>query len=229
MALVEDDVRLRSLLTEYLGRQPEFNCVVVAGSVEELLEELDLSLPPQVILLDIGLPGMSGLDALPIIKRRLPDVEIIVQTVFDDVDRLYQALRTSASGYLLKSSPLPEYKFAVLDVMRGGAPMSRAVARKVLAHFKPVPSLDADALTDRERDVLTCLADGLGEKQVASTWPPAQCTPTSRAFTRNFGSAAGANCWGAPRGASCKTGNRTRYLAALPPTSARPAWPGGYR
>lgn len=168
LALVEDDVRLRSLLKEYLCRQPEFACVIVAGSVEELLKELDVSLPPHVILLDIGLPGMSGLDALPIIKRRLPEVEIIVQTVFDDVDRLYQALRQGASGYLLKSSPLPEYKAAVLDVVRGGAPMSRAVARKVLAHFTPVPSLDAAALTDRERDVLHALVEGLGEKQVAT-------------------------------------------------------------
>ncbi len=168
LALVEDDARLRALLKEYLCHQPEFNCVVVAGSVEELLDELELSLPPQVILLDIGLPGMSGLDALPVLKKRLPEVEIIVQTVFDDVDRLYQALRTGASGYLLKSSPLPEYKAAVLDVMRGGAPMSRAVARKVLAHFTPVPSLDAAALTDRERDVLNCLVEGLGEKQAAA-------------------------------------------------------------
>lgn len=168
LALVEDDARLRALLREYLCRQPELDCVIVAGSVEEFLREIELSLPPHVVLLDIGLPGLTGLDALPDLKKCLPDAEFIVQTVFDDTDRVYQALRLGASGYLLKSSPLPEYKAAVLDVVRGGAPMSRAIARKVLAHFKPVPSLDANALTDRERDVLHCLVEGLGEKQVAA-------------------------------------------------------------
>jgi DNA-binding NarL/FixJ family response regulator len=168
LALVEDDARLRALLKEYLSRQPEFECVVVAGSVEEFQQEIEWSLPPQVVLLDIGLPGLTGLEALPDLRQRLPNAEFIVQTVFDDTDRVYQALRLGASGYLLKSSPLPEYKAAVLDVVRGGAPMSRAVARKVLAHFKPAPSLDANALTDRERDVLHCLVEGMGEKQAAA-------------------------------------------------------------
>jgi DNA-binding NarL/FixJ family response regulator len=176
LALIEDDVRLRSLLKEYLCRQPEFNCVIVAGSVEEFLVEIDLSLPPRVVLIDIGLPGQSGLDALPELRKRLPDAEFIVQTVFDDTDRLYQALRMGASGYLLKSSPLAEYKAAVLDVVRGGAPMSRAIARKVLAHFTPIPSLDPGALTERERDVLNNLIEGLSEKQVAQRLNIAQGT-----------------------------------------------------
>ena len=120
---------MRELLSGYLCRQPEMKCVMVAGSVEEALAELpDLVALPQVLLLDIGLPGMSGLDALPIFRARLPDTEILMQTVFEDPDRIYLALCRGAGGYVLKNTPLPEVKAAILEVMRGGAPMSRSVA-----------------------------------------------------------------------------------------------------
>lgn len=169
LALIEDDPRVRELLRSYLCRQPELDCVLVAGSVEAALAELpDLVALPQVLLLDIGLPGMSGLDALPIFRARLPDTEILMQTVFEDPDRIYLALCRGAGGYVLKNTPLPEVKAAILEVMNGGAPMSRSVARKVLAHFKPTPSTQADLLSERERSVLEGLVDGLTEKQVAA-------------------------------------------------------------
>ncbi len=168
LALIEDDPRVRELLSSYLCRQPELECVMVAGSVEAALAELpDLVALPQVLLLDIGLPGMSGLDALPIFRARLPDTEILMQTVFEDPDRIYLALCRGAGGYVLKNTPLPEVKAAILEVMRGGAPMSRSVARKVLAHFKPTPSTQGELLSQRERSVLEGLVDGLTEKQVA--------------------------------------------------------------
>lgn len=169
LALVEDDPQVREMLHEYLRGQPEFACVLIAESVEAFLAELpDLVQAPQVILLDIHLPGMSGLDALPLIKQRLPEVDVLMQTVFDDADRIYRALCAGASGYLLKNTPLAEIKAAVLDVARGGAPMSRAVARKVLAHFKPNPTVQPDLLTEREREVVQGIVDGLGDKQVAA-------------------------------------------------------------
>jgi DNA-binding NarL/FixJ family response regulator len=168
LALVEDDPEVRELLHGYLRQQPEFDCVLVAGSAEDFLDQLtDVRQPPQVVLLDIHLPGMSGLDALPHIKQRLPEADVLMQTVFDDADRIYRALCAGASGYVLKNTPLPEIKAAVLEVERGGAPMSRAVARKVLAHFKPTPTVQPDLLTARERDVVQGLVDGLGDKQVA--------------------------------------------------------------
>ncbi|WP_400190418.1 response regulator [Hymenobacter sp. B81] len=169
LALVEDDAEVRALLEGYLCRQPELVCVLVADSVESFLAQLpDLLQPPQVLLLDIHLPGMSGLEALPLLKQRLPDTEVVMQTVFDDADRIYRALCAGASGYVLKNMPLEEYKAAVLEVHRGGAPMSRAVARKVLAHFKPTPSLQPDLLSEREREVVEAIVDGLGDKQVAA-------------------------------------------------------------
>jgi DNA-binding NarL/FixJ family response regulator len=169
LALVEDDPEVRELLHDYLRRQPELECVLVADSVEAFLHELpDVRQSPEVILLDIHLPGLSGIEALPIIKQRLPDTDVLMQTVFDDADRIYQALCAGASGYVLKNTPLPELKAAVLEVHRGGAPMSRAVARKVLAHFKPTPSVQPDLLSAREREVVQAIIDGLGDKQVAA-------------------------------------------------------------
>ena len=169
LALIEDDPEVRELLHGYLCRQPELQCVLVADSVESFLQELpDLLQLPQVLLLDIHLPGLSGLDALPLLRKRLPDTDVVMQTVFDDADRIYRALCAGATGYVLKNSPLEDYKAAVLEAARGGAPMSRAVARKVLAHFKPTPSVRPDLLSAREREVVEAIVDGLGDKQVAA-------------------------------------------------------------
>lgn len=165
---MEDDAEVRELLCTYLSRQAEFDCVMATSSAEQFFAELpDVLQPPQVVLLDVQLPGLSGIEALPRLKQLLPQAEVIMQTVFDDADRIYRALCAGANGYVLKNTPLPEIKAAVLELVRGGAPMSRAVARKVLQHFKPTPAVQADLLTGRERDVLTGIVDGLGDKQVA--------------------------------------------------------------
>ena len=168
LALVEDDPSVRALLQEYLCAQPEFNCVLVADSAEALLTWLpDAVQPPELILLDIHLPGLSGLDALPQLRRLAPQAEVVMQTVYEDVDTIFEALRRGASGYLLKSTPLAIIKAGLLDVAQGGAPMSRAVARKVLSHFKPSTLTLPSVLTSREREVVQSLVEGHGEKQVA--------------------------------------------------------------
>ena len=168
VAIVEDDEHVRSLLADYLGHQPEFTCVIVCDSVEALWPELELSLPPRLVLLDISLPGQSGLQALPELRRRLPQADVLIQTMHDDPDRIFQALRAGATGYVIKSStPLPQYKQALLDLLHGGAALSPAVARKALAHFTPSARQQPDLLSARERDVLQGLEEGLTEKQVA--------------------------------------------------------------
>lgn len=185
LGLVEDDPELRRLYADYLGQQPELTCALLADSAESCFAQLaDMVQPPQVLLLDIGLPGRSGLAALPRLKQLLPATEVIMHTVYDDADRIYQALCQGASGYILKQQPLPELKAAVLEVARGGAPMSRAVARKVLAHFKPTPLVQPTLLSEREQQVLQGLVDGLGDKQVAARLGLAPSTV--RTFVRHI-------------------------------------------
>lgn len=167
LAIVEDDPDIRSLVHHFLGRQPEIECVVVADSIEDFLAQLPNALAPQVVLLDIGLPGLNGVEALPQITARLPGVEILMHTIFEDPDYIYNALCRGASGYVLKNTPLPQIKEAIIDVMAGGAPMSRAVARRVLAHFKPTPSSQPALLTEREKTVLDALVTGRSDKQIA--------------------------------------------------------------
>lgn len=167
LALVEDDPEIRALLSGYLGQQPGLNLVLVCASAEQFLTELADALPPDVVLLDLGLPGMSGLEALPLIKQRLPQADVIVQTVFEEPDRIYLALSRGASGYLLKNTPLAQLSTAIRDVANGGSTFSPAVARRVLAHFKPGAASPAAGLSPREQQVCEALVDGLADKEIA--------------------------------------------------------------
>jgi DNA-binding NarL/FixJ family response regulator len=167
VALVEDDDVIRTLTYGVLSRQPELVCVICAASAEDLLAHMDEALLPQVIILDISLPGMSGLEAIPYILRKLPDVHILMHTVHDSADTIYQALCMGAMGYVLKSTSLPDLKAAVLEVVEGGTPFSRSVSRKVLAHFKPTPKVQSNLLSPREQQVLEALVDGLTNKEIA--------------------------------------------------------------
>lgn len=169
LAIVEDDPTVRLLLHQYLGRCPEFDCVVVAESIEMLWHELTLSLAPQLLLLDLSLPGQNGLDALPQLLEQYPAMGVLVQTTNDASDVIYQALRRGARGFVVKSAtPLPAYRQALLDVAAGGAVMSPSVARKMLEYFTPVPSREEYLLSERERQVLEGLVQGQTEKQVAA-------------------------------------------------------------
>ncbi len=169
LAIVEDDATVRRLLHSYLCKGDEFNCIAVADSMESLWAELDLSLPPQLLLLDLHLPGQQGLDAIAPLLHRWPELGILVQTTNDQTDVIYQALRAGARGFVIKSATsLAAYRQALLDVAAGGAAMSPSVARKMLAHFTPVPSKEPTLLSERERQVLEELVSGLTEKQIAA-------------------------------------------------------------
>lgn len=166
---MENDARVRELLREYPGHQPEFACSIAVGSAEALWAELDLSLVPRVIRLEVSLPGQSGRAALPERRRRLPGTNIIPQTMHDDSERIFQALRAGATSYVIKNATsLPQYKQAILDVLAGGAALSPSVARKALQHFQPASSQQPALLSAREQQVLQGLVEGLSEKQVAA-------------------------------------------------------------
>ena len=162
LALVEDDPEVRALLSSYLGWQPGLNMVLVYESAEQFLAELPNALPPAVVLLDLGLSGMSKLEALPLIKQRLPQADIIVQTVFEDPDRICLALSRGASGCLLKNMPLAQMPQAIREVASGGFSLRPLVARRVLAHFKPSASSHPVCLSAREQQVFEALCGWLG-------------------------------------------------------------------
>ncbi len=168
VAIIDDDLVVREGLSEYLDQQPGFGCVLVAPSMESALAALPAVPQVDVVLLDLGLPGMNGLDGMPHLRARFPQVDIIVLTVYHDANRIYQALCAGATGYLLKSTPLPEIRDAVVTVHAGGSVMSPDVARKVLAHFQPVrPAATSSDLTPRERQIVDCLIEGLSYKLIA--------------------------------------------------------------
>ena len=173
LAIIEDQAPIRETLLEYLGAQPEFQCVVVAGSVEEFLELLPSAVrPPQLILSDIGLPGRSGIEGLPLIRAQLPEAQVMMLSVYAEAERVYQALCAGAVGYLLKDTPLAQLKEHLLQVAAGGSPMSPGVARYVVQAFqrlaqRPAPA-PSEPLTPRELEIVRGIEDGLSYKLIGA-------------------------------------------------------------
>src|SRR5213593_2539884 len=121
VALVEDDARLRKQLVQILEDIDDIECVIVCASAEEALEKIP-SKSPDVVLMDIKLPRMSGIQCVAELKRILPEVQVIMVTVYEDSDRIFKALKAGASGYLVKSCPPKQLMAAIRDVLAGGAP-----------------------------------------------------------------------------------------------------------
>ena len=166
VAYVEDDSRLRSFVTEYLDESPEFELVGSCGSVEEFIEEAKVMKEPDVLLQDISLPGMSGLEAVRHVKKIFPNVEIIMFTIHDDSERIFKALCAGAAGYMLKNTSLPKIKEGIHSVHRGEAAMSPSIARKVIQHFRPEKKREEE-LSQRERQIVDAMMEGLSYKMIA--------------------------------------------------------------
>ena len=167
LAIIEDDPLIRQSYHTYLCAQPEFECVLLAGSIEEFLEELPgCARPPRLVLSDVGLPGLSGIEGVARIRRVLPRAEVVLITVYADAERLFQALCAGAVGYLLKTTLLRDVKTALLEVLDGGSPMSPAIARHLVRHFKPAPA-PAELLTARELQLVQAIEEGLSYRLVA--------------------------------------------------------------
>lgn len=169
--LVEDNPMFSKGVQRVVDGLGGMNCEGCFQSVEEAFEALDRGGTPDVILLDVQLPGMDGIAALATFKRRVPGVRVIILTVFDDAEKIFRAVCAGASGYVLKSAGIDQIGAAIHQVMEGGAPMTPEVARKVLdafARLTPVPEQVGDYhLTSRERDILRLMAEGLVKKEIA--------------------------------------------------------------
>lgn len=186
VGIVEDNKKIRDLIQRYLDMQDELSCPVAVDSVEDMIDYLEEHPQPDVILMDIQLPGMSGIKGISLIKEEYSDIDIIMLTVYHDSHKIFNALRAGASGYLLKHTSLPEIKESILKLVDGGAPMSPQIARKVINHFQenaPKKNSDSD-LTPREHDIVNGLVDGLSYKMIADRYDIS--IDTVRAHIRNI-------------------------------------------
>lgn len=171
IAIVEDNKIIRESLAAYLQTDSTLQCVCECGTGEEALEALPKQ-APDVVLMDIQLPRQSGIECAAHLKQLMPEVKIIMVTVYGDPDLIFKALRAGACGYLLKRCTPEELITAVREVEEGGAPMSREIARKVIAYFQESPKAteatpEVRNLSQREREILELLTQGFPDKEIA--------------------------------------------------------------
>ena len=167
VAMVEDNPGIREQWTRLLEQAPGFRLFGAWAQAETALRELPRR-PPDVVLMDINLPGMSGIECAARLHSALPQARILVVTVYNDNDRIFKALQTGASGYLLKRVTGEQLLRAITEVMEGGAPMSGEIARRVIESFqRHTPTVEPDAqLTPRETEVLAWVARGFASKEI---------------------------------------------------------------
>ena len=168
VSIVEDQEPLRNTLARVLNRAEGFECVSHYGSAEEALKDLPRA-RPEVVLMDINLPGMNGVECVRQLKQILPTAQVMMLTVYEDTENIFNALAAGATGYMLKRTPRAELLDAIKEVHRGGSPMTAHIARMVVQSFlrpasKPEPTAE---LSPREREVLDLLSQGLMYKEIA--------------------------------------------------------------
>ncbi len=168
IAIVEDNKTIRESLMEFVHADPEFSCVCACATAEEALKQIPRH-APEIVLMDIQLPNLSGIECTAQLKQLIPSLHIIMVTVYEDTERIFKALRAGACGYLLKRCPPEELVAALREVKLGGAPMSREIARKVIFSFQgPVmANTEMEGLSPREREILELLAEGFPNKEIA--------------------------------------------------------------
>ncbi len=168
VAIVEDDRTVRDNLAVLIGAAPGFSCVASCASAEEAWRQLP-SLAPDVVLMDIHLPGKSGIACVARLKTLVPDTQVIMLTIEEDSEQVFDSLKAGATGYLVKHATPEEILEAVAEVHNGGAPMSSHIARKVVTTFRePASAGDSEAgLSSREEEVLRLLAKGHRTKEIA--------------------------------------------------------------
>ncbi len=170
VALVEDNASFRRQLAQLIGETAGFECAGAFSDAESALAGIPASVP-DVVLMDIRLPGMSGVKCVARLKEKLPDVKVVMLTAYDDSETIFQALENGASGYLLKRTPPADLLRSIEDVQNGGAPMNSHIARLVVQSFhrrgsSPRP---AENLTAREEEVLRLVAQGYINKEIADS------------------------------------------------------------
>lgn len=167
VALVEDNERMREALQLVINGSPGFACATACGSTEEALQALPKA-PPDVVLMDVNLPGRSGIECVRELKRLLPRIQIVMLTIESESRRVFESLAAGATGYLVKNLPPAQLLAAIEEVHRGGSPMSSQIARMLVQSFhRPAAAAVTDAdLSQREEDILKLVAQGYRSKEV---------------------------------------------------------------
>lgn len=168
VSIVDDDCELTAKISDYLNKTSSYRCISSYASAEEALAQLPKD-SPDVVLMDINLGGMNGIECVRRLRPSLPQTPVVMLTVFEDTDKIFRAIASGASGYLLKRMPPSKLLDAIAEVAGGGSPMSAPIARKViqLLQSMPIPNDNTVDLSDRERQVLEAMAAGQLYKQIA--------------------------------------------------------------
>ena len=170
VTIFEDNRSLREGMYQLINGSPGFTCSGAFANCNNLVKDIEAA-DPDVILMDIEMPGISGIEAVRIIKEKFPKIKILMETIFDENDKIFQSICNGAEGYILKNTPPAQILSAIKEVYEGGAPMTPNIASKVLKMFKNRPPesgvLEEFNLTDREKEILKCLVDGMSYKMIA--------------------------------------------------------------
>lgn len=166
LAIIEDDELVRRHLAVFFTACEGIQCNIVAGSVEEFFNQAQQVQQLDIVLTDIGLPGQSGIEGIPGIKRKYPDASIVILSVYMDNERIFKALCAGAVGYLQKDTALEEILNCIQVIHKGGSVMSPIIARKIVDYFAPKRTYN-EPLTAKEQQVITAMVDGLSYKMIA--------------------------------------------------------------
>src|ERR1700685_3745392 len=168
VSIVEDNEDLRATLVRLINKAEGFQCVSQYGTAEAALEGLPKD-RPQVVLMDINLPGMNGVECVRRLKQIAPEISAVMLTAYEDTENIFNALAAGATGYLLKRAPRAELLDAIREVRRGGSPMTTHIARKVVQSFQKAAPAEqtGEALSAREQEVLDHLSQGFLYKEIA--------------------------------------------------------------
>ena len=168
VAIVEDTKNIREGLAMLIEASAGFECVDICVSGEDALKKLPVS-KPDVVLMDINMPGISGVECVQKLRPQIPATQFLMCTVYEEDEHIFNSLKAGATGYILKKTPPAQLLSAITDIYNGGSPMSGSIARKVITTFSPVPSNKEGDLSDREMEILTALSKGLRYKEIAET------------------------------------------------------------
>lgn len=170
VAIFEDNYLLRDGYFQLINGTPGFTCVGAFDNASELVFKLHRC-RPDVVVMDIDMPGINGIEAVKIVKEHFPSIHVMMQTVFEDEEKIFHAIQAGAEGYILKKTPPAKMLEAIAEVKQGGAPMTPSVASKTLKLFRsavgPSPGADDQNLTERQKEILECIVHGMSYKLIA--------------------------------------------------------------